>query len=57
MQFGKNDIRVTEKEREDLYKNTTAPKRLVLYENSTHESLCKKENEKWVTNVSAFLMQ
>ena len=57
MQFGKNDIRVTEKERENLYKNTTAPKRLVLYENSAHESLCKKENKKWVTTVTAFLNQ
>jgi alpha-beta hydrolase superfamily lysophospholipase len=57
LQFGKNDIRVTEKEKEDLYKNITAPKRLVIYENSAHESLCKKENEKWVATVSAFLNQ
>ncbi len=57
MQFGKNDSSVTEEEREDLYKNTTAQKRFVLYENSAHESLCKKENEKWVATVSDFLNQ
>jgi len=27
----------------------------VLYDNSGHESLCKKEPEKWMAEVSAFL--
>jgi alpha-beta hydrolase superfamily lysophospholipase len=57
LQFAKNDIRVTPKEREDIFNNITAPKKMVLYENSAHESLCKKENAKWVTTVSAFLNQ
>ena len=57
LQFAKNDIRVTQKEREDIYNNITAPKQMVIYENSAHESLCKKENAKWVTTVAAFMAQ
>ena len=57
LQFAKNDIRVTQKERDDIYNNITAPKQMVLYENSAHESLCNKENAKWVATVSAFLNQ
>lgn len=55
LQFAKNDIRVTPREREDIYNNITAPKQLVLYENSGHESLCKSENAKWFATVSDFL--
>lgn len=55
LQFARNDIRVTTEEREDIYNNITASKQLVIYENSGHESLCKKENVKWVTTVSSFL--
>jgi len=55
LQWGKNDPRVTEKETKELYANITAPKKLVVYENSGHESLCKKERDKWMAEVTAFL--
>lgn len=57
LQFAQNDIRVSQKEREDIFNNITAPKQMVIYENSSHESLCKKENAKWVATVSGFLIQ
>ena len=57
LQFAKNDVRVSAKEREDIYNHITSPKQLVLYENSAHESLCKKENAKWAATVSGFLNQ
>lgn len=56
LQWGKNDPRVTRSEQDILFKNiTSADKKFVVYENSGHESLCKKENEKWVNEVKAFL--
>ena len=55
LEWGKNDPRVTRDETELIYKNITAPKKLVVYETAAHESLCKKENEKWLTEVQGFL--
>ncbi|MES2429996.1 MAG: alpha/beta fold hydrolase [Bacteroidota bacterium] len=55
LQFGKNDLRVTRNEINDIYNNITAPKKLVVYENSGHESLCEKENSKWRSEVNSFL--
>lgn len=55
MQVGINDIRVTPKERKEVYENLNEPKHLVIYNNSGHESLCKKEHLKWLASVSAFL--
>jgi uncharacterized protein len=55
VQWGKNDPRVTEKETNDLYANLTSVKKLVVYENCGHESLCTKEHEKWMTNITEFL--
>lgn len=55
LQWGKNDPRVSQAETDLIYNNITAPKQLVVYEQSAHESLCKKEKEKWVAAVSAFL--
>ncbi len=55
LQWGQNDPRVSRKEIDDVYGNISTAKKLVVYENSGHESLCKKENEKWVTEISAFL--
>lgn len=57
LQFGKMDRRVTAAERDGIYNNINAIKQLALYENSGHESLCKKENIKWVTTVNSFLNQ
>ncbi len=55
LQWGKNDPRVSREEIDEMYNNLTSAKKLVVYDSCGHESLCKKENEKWVTEVSAFL--
>lgn len=55
MQVGLNDVRVTPKERNEVFENLRQPKQLVIYNNSGHESLCKKEPLKWLASVSAFL--
>ena len=55
LQWGKNDPRVTKKEVDDIYANISTVKKLVVYNSSAHESLCEKENEKWVMEISSFL--
>jgi alpha-beta hydrolase superfamily lysophospholipase len=56
LQWGKNDPRVSMGEEEILFKNlANTNKKFVIYETAGHESLCKKENEKWVTEIQAFL--
>jgi len=55
LQWGANDPRVTRAETELLYNNIKGTKNLVVYENSGHESLCKNENAKWTSEVTAFL--
>ncbi len=56
LQWGKNDPRVSRSEEDILFSNIpNSNKKFVIYENSGHESLCKKENEKWATEVAAFL--
>lgn len=52
---GKNDPRATEKEIQDIYTNLAGVKKQVIFENSAHESLCTKEHEKWMVNVTEFL--
>ncbi len=55
LQWGLHDPRVTQGETQTIYNNIPTQKRLVIYENSGHESLCKNENIKWVNAVTAFL--
>ena len=56
LQWGKNDPRVSRAEEEILFNNVpNANKKFVIYETAAHESLCKKENEKWVSAVKSFL--
>ena len=56
LQWGKNDPRVSRAEEEILFNNLpNANKKFVIYETAAHESLCKKENEKWVSAVKSFL--
>ena len=56
LQWGANDPRVSRAEEDILFANlATAGKKFVVYDNCVHESLCKKENEKWVNEVSNFL--
>ena len=55
LQWGANDPRVSKKEIDDIYSNITSAKKLVVYDNSKHESLCKQEKEKWANEVGDFL--
>ena len=55
LQWGANDVRVSKKETMEIYSNLDTQKKLVIYNYSGHESLCKKENEKWLAEVSDFL--
>ncbi len=56
LQWGKNDPRVSKSEEDILFKNIAcANKKFVVYENSGHESLCKKETDKWIKEVTEFL--
>ncbi|MEP6711930.1 MAG: alpha/beta fold hydrolase [Ferruginibacter sp.] len=55
MQWGLHDPRVTQRETNEIYNNISTPKKLVVYESCAHESLCTKENAKWINEVTAFL--
>lgn len=55
LQWGRQDPRVTQGETDLIYANITAPKKLVVYGSAGHESLCKKENGKWMNEVQNFL--
>ncbi len=55
LQWGKQDPRVSQQETELIYNNISSNKKMVVYENSGHESFCKKETEKWTSEVTAFL--
>ncbi|MGG9970566.1 alpha/beta hydrolase [Ferruginibacter sp. SUN002] len=57
LQWGKNDPRVTKKEIDEIYANIATDKKLVVYEECGHESLCAKENNKWITEIRQFLQQ
>jgi uncharacterized protein len=56
LQWGRNDPRVSKSEEDILFKNiSSTDKKFVIYETAGHESLCKKETEKWKTEIAAFL--
>lgn len=56
LQWGRNDPRVSISEEEILFKNIpNANKKMVVYEDTGHESICKKETAKWEAEVAAFL--
>jgi alpha-beta hydrolase superfamily lysophospholipase len=56
LQWGMNDPRVTEAETNHIFKNLAShQKQMIKYMQSAHESLCKKENAKWVKTVGDFL--
>jgi uncharacterized protein len=56
LQWGRNDRRVTQAETDAIF-NTFAStnKKLVVYEESGHQSFCVKEKEKWEKEVKSFL--
>ncbi len=56
LQWGKHDTRVSKEEEDAIFVHLgSTQKKWVVYENAGHESLCKKENEKWLTEVTGFL--
>ncbi len=55
LQWGKMDPRVSQSETDLIFHNLPAEKKLVVYETAAHESLCKKENSKWLLEVHNFL--
>ena len=56
LQWGRNDPRVTKSEEDILFNNLpSSNKKFVIYETAGHESLCKKEHEKWEAEVTDFL--
>lgn len=56
LQWGEKDIRVSRKETENIYHNLAASnKSLVLYQQSGHQSLFRKEGAKWLHTVAEFL--
>ena len=57
LQHGSKDPRVTNTETKEIFDNISTTKKWVEYANSAHESLCKNEHEKWVTEVSLFLQK
>jgi uncharacterized protein len=57
IQKGRLDPRVTDAEANTIFGNITTDKKLVFYDSSGHQSLCTKENEKWLSEVSAFLQK
>lgn len=57
LQWGAKDPRVTLGEIETIYANIHTKKKLVIYDAAAHESLCEKENVKWVTEITEFLQK
>ena len=57
LQWGRKDKGVTEREINEIFKNISSPKKLVIYKNSGHENICENEPDKWDENVEDFLVQ
>lgn len=56
LQWGKHDKRVTKTETFEVFQNlSSAQKKLVIYNQSGHQSLAKNEPEKWNKTVEGFL--
>ena len=55
LQWGKKDQGVTEIEINEIYKNISSKKKLVVYEQSGHENLCENEPDKWEDEITEFL--
>ena len=55
VQWGKLDPRVSEAETNAIFANIIAAKKLVEYDNCGHESLCKKDHQKWMNSISEFV--
>lgn len=55
-QWGRRDVRVSQAETENIFANIPGThKKLVVYEESGHQSLCTNEPLKWRREITAFL--
>ncbi|MBC7937033.1 MAG: alpha/beta hydrolase [Rhizobacter sp.] len=57
LQRGGLDPRVTQRETALIYSNIHTVKKMVIYDHTAHESLCKKETAKWTAEITSFLQQ
>jgi uncharacterized protein len=57
LQWGAKDPRVKRSETQAIYSNLAGPKKWVVYEESGHESLYKKETGRWLGAVTEFLQK
>ncbi|MDQ1088193.1 alpha/beta hydrolase [Siphonobacter sp. SORGH_AS_1065] len=58
LQWGRNDPRVSQAETDRIFKNLgSTNKKLVIYEESGHQSFCRHETDKWKKEVTEFLNQ
>ncbi|HEV7424539.1 MAG TPA: alpha/beta fold hydrolase, partial [Candidatus Paceibacterota bacterium] len=57
LQWGRKDKGVSETEINELFKNISSSKELVVYENSGHQNLCENEPDKWEEAVGTFLQK
>jgi len=55
LQWGRQDARVGREEIDEIFKNISSRKKLVIYETAAHQSLCKKEPAKWRETIESFL--
>ena len=52
---GRKDMRVSAEETNAIFENIGHEKKLVVFEESDHDSICKQEYSKWLTTVSNFV--
>ena len=55
LQKGQLDNRVSNIETQQIFESITSPKKLNIYTNSGHQSLCVNEPEKWNAEIANFL--
>lgn len=55
LQKGQQDNRVSNAETTAIFNNISTRKKLNIYANSGHQSLCTNEPDKWITEVANFL--
>ncbi len=55
LQWGRKDKGVTESEINEIFKNISSPKELVVYDSSGHQNLYENEPDKWEEVIETFL--
>lgn len=55
--YGKQDARVTLEETNEIYKNLSGQKELVILKNSAHENYLNNDREDWLDSVEKFIKE